>query len=173
MSLIYRGRCWKFGDDLSCDGDMIPLNLALSGETRPEVLRASLLTGKNPDFPAKVVEGDLILAGSRFGSGHAHPQAAYALAAAKVGVVAASVPRGQYRNLVMAGVPFLTRAFSAFAACEDGDELEVDFGAGTIANLSCGTMFTAERLPDELLATIRCGGWKAMISRRIQNRNGE
>ena len=29
MNLIYRGRCWKFGDNVGIDGDMMPLEFAI------------------------------------------------------------------------------------------------------------------------------------------------
>jgi 3-isopropylmalate/(R)-2-methylmalate dehydratase small subunit len=169
MDLIFEGRCWKFGDNVACDGDMVPLELVFARETRPDVLRAALFTGLDADFPAKVKAGDLIVSGERFGSGHAHPQAAYALAATRVGVIAASVPRGNYRNLVYAGVPFLPAAAEAADACESGDVLRVDFAAGTVANMTRNTIVKTEPLAPMLLETIKLGGWKPMVRRRLES----
>ncbi|RIJ32739.1 3-isopropylmalate dehydratase small subunit [Henriciella mobilis] len=169
MSLLYQGRCWKFGDDVSCDGDIVSLELAFARETRPSVLREALFAHCDPGFSSKVNDGDLIVAGKRFGTGHAHPQAAYALSAAKVGVIAASIPRGHFRNLVMAGVPFLTCASQIVAGCESGDRLVVDFERGTIHNKTRSTSASIDPLPDVLLETIRIGGWKEAFRRRLQN----
>ena len=38
MQWIFRGRCWKFGDDVGIDGDMMPLRFALTRELDPQVL---------------------------------------------------------------------------------------------------------------------------------------
>jgi 3-isopropylmalate/(R)-2-methylmalate dehydratase small subunit len=168
MNLIFEGRCWKFGDNVTCDGDMVPLELVYARETRPEILRAALFTGLDADFPSKVQEGELIVAGKRFGSGHAHPQAAYALAAMRLGVVAASVPRGNFRNLVNAGVPFLPAAAEAVEACESGDILRVDFTVGTVTNLTRDITVKTEPLAPMLLETISLGGWKPMVRRRLE-----
>lgn len=168
MNLVFEGRCWKFGDSIACDGDMIPVELVYARETRPEVLKETLFTKIDAEFPSKVKAGDLIVAGKRFGSGHAHPQASYALAAAGVGVVAASVPRGNYRNLVNAGVPFLPAAAAAVNACESGDVLRVDFISGTVVNLTRGVTVETEPLAPMLIETIKLGGWKPMVRRRLE-----
>ncbi|MDB6088877.1 MAG: leuD2 [Gammaproteobacteria bacterium] len=166
MNLTFEGRCWECGDNIACDGDMIPVELVYARETRPEVLKETPFTKIDAEFPAKVKAGDLIVAGKRFGSGHAHLQASYALAAAGVGVVAASVPRGNYRNLVNAGVPFLPAASAAVNACESGDVLR--FISGIVVNLTRGVTVQTEPLAPMLIETIKLGGWKPMVRRRLE-----
>ena len=53
MNLTMRGRCWKFGDNVGIDGDMMPLEFALKRETNPAVLGPYLMTGIDPDFPKR------------------------------------------------------------------------------------------------------------------------
>jgi len=38
VNWIYRGTCWKFGDNLGIDGDVMPLRFALERELDPAVL---------------------------------------------------------------------------------------------------------------------------------------
>ena len=43
MNWIYQGKCWKFGDNLGIDGDVMPLRFALERELDPMVLRDHLM----------------------------------------------------------------------------------------------------------------------------------
>ena len=69
MNWIYRGRCWKFGDNVGIDGDMMPLRFAIERETDPMVLRDHLMSGIDPEFAKKVAPGDIIVGGKAFRSG--------------------------------------------------------------------------------------------------------
>ena len=51
--LVYRGRCWRFGDHVAIDGDIMPLAFSIARETDPEVLREHVMAGLDPDFPAR------------------------------------------------------------------------------------------------------------------------
>jgi 3-isopropylmalate/(R)-2-methylmalate dehydratase small subunit len=171
MNFVYRGRCFKFGDNIHADGDCCPLALAVARETRPEVLREVAMTGLDPDFPKKVKPGDLVVAGRNFGSGHAHIQGVLAIAACKVGLVVESTPYANLRNIVNAGLPTLTGAKGATALCETGDELEVDFSTGRFRNLTTGRSAEFTPLAAALRDTIALGGWKPMVARRIAAMN--
>ena len=54
MDWIYKGKCWKFGDNLGIDGDVMPLRFALERELDKNILRDHLMAGVDPDFPQKV-----------------------------------------------------------------------------------------------------------------------
>jgi 3-isopropylmalate/(R)-2-methylmalate dehydratase small subunit len=168
MSFIYEGRCWKFGDMLACDGAMMPIEFVYGRESRPEVLRAHLFEGLDKDFASKIAEGDIIVAGRRFGVGHAHPQAAMGIAAAKLAVIAESIPYLNFRNLVNAAVPFLSDAQGVGLLCDTGDRLRVDFATGHFENLTRGVTVDYQPLPSPLLATIELGGWKPMVRSRLE-----
>ncbi len=51
MDWIYKGKCWKFGDNLGIDGDVMPLRFALERELDKNILRDHLMAGVDPDFP--------------------------------------------------------------------------------------------------------------------------
>ena len=109
MNWVYRGRCWKFGDNLGIDGDIMPLHFALIRETSPEVLREHVMEGVDPEFANKVSPGDIIVAGKRFGQGNPHIYGLIGIHALGLGLVVESIPRGTFRNAINTGLPFLPR----------------------------------------------------------------
>ena len=167
MKWIYRGRCWKFGDNLGIDGDIMPLRFALERETDPMVLKDHLMSEIDPQFAKKVAPGDIIVAGKRFGQGNSHIQGFLGIRGHGLALVAESIPRGSYRNAINAGLPFLSGCFGATALCETGNELEVDFESGRFTNLTRGTEMRYAPLPRELLAIVAIGGWKEHFRRRL------
>jgi len=164
---VFTGRCWKFGDNVGIDGDMMPLEFALTRETRPEVLREHLMTGLDPQFPDKVAPGDLIVAGKRFAQGNPHIQGLIGVAAHKLGLVVESIPRGSFRNVINAGVPILPHCAGVTGTVEDGDQLEVNFQTGVLKNLTQGTEHAYEPLDESLLEIIAVGGWRPMVRNRL------
>jgi 3-isopropylmalate/(R)-2-methylmalate dehydratase small subunit len=167
MQWVFRGRCWKFGDDVGIDGDMMPLRFALTRELDPQVLGPHLMTGLDPDFPKKVRPGDIIVGGRRFAQGNPHIQGFIGIRAHGLGLVAESIPRGSLRNAVNAGVPFLAGCAGVTAECDTGDTLEVDFRTGAFANLTRGITRTFRPLDAQLLEIIAIGGWRAHLERRV------
>lgn len=167
MDWIYTGRCWKFGDNISCDADLMKKEFSSSRETRPEILREYVMTGIDPDFHKKVSPGDIIVAGKRFAQGNPHIQGLLGIAALGLGLVVESIPRGSFRNAINAGVPFLARCEGVTALCETGDELRVDFQTGEFQNLTHGTSRRYEPLPAPMLEIIAMGGWAPMVKKRL------
>lgn len=167
MQWIYRGRCWKFGDDVGIDGDMMPLQFALTRELDPNVLAPHLMTGLDPDFPRKVKPGDIIVGGRRFAQGNPHIQGFIGIRAHGLGLVAETIPRGSLRNAVNAGVPFLAGCTGVTGEVATGDELEVDFRTGAFANLTRGTRLAYPPLDPQLLEIIAIGGWRPHLERRV------
>jgi 3-isopropylmalate/(R)-2-methylmalate dehydratase small subunit len=167
MNWVYAGRCWKFGDNLGIDGDIMPLRFALERETDPMVLRDHLMNAIDPDFVKKVSPGDIIVAGQRFGQGNPHIQGFLGIRGHQLGLVVESTPRGSFRNAVNAGVPMLSGCKGVTSQCETGDQLRVDFETGRFENLTRGTQIDFEPLPKELRDIIAIGGWKEHFRRRL------
>ena len=170
---IMRGRCWKFGDNVGIDGDMMPLEFAIKRETDPEVLRPYLMTGLDPDFPKKVQAGDIIVGGKRFAQGNPHIQGLIGISAHKLGLVVESIPRGSYRNAINAGVPFLPACAGVTSQVDSGDEIEVNFETGLFINHSRGVKLQYEPLNLSLLAIIAAGGWRAQLKVRVARMVGK
>ncbi|MBI2293510.1 MAG: 3-isopropylmalate dehydratase [Betaproteobacteria bacterium] len=168
MELNYRGRCWKFGDNVGVDGDMMPLEFALQRETRLDVLAPYAMTGLDPDFPQKVRSHDIVVGGKRFAQGNPHIQGLLGLAAHNVGLVCESIPRGSLRNALNAGLPLLPACPGITQRLESGDELEVDFRSGHVRNLTQNWDQTFDPLPAALLDIILAGGWQPALKRRVE-----
>ncbi len=167
MQLTYRGRCWKFGDNVGVDGDMMPLEFALQRETRLETLAPYAMTGLDADFPKKVKAGDIVVGGKRFAQGNPHIQGLLGLAAHKVGLVCESIPRGSLRNAINAGLPLLPACPGVSQYVESGEEVEVDFRSGRVRNVTRNIERCFEPLPQALLEIIIAGGWEPALRRRL------
>jgi 3-isopropylmalate/(R)-2-methylmalate dehydratase small subunit len=170
MNFLFRGRCWKFGDNLGIDGDIMPLRFALARETDPMVLRDHLMSALDPEFPNKVRPGDIIVGGRRFAQGNPHIQGFLGMVGHGLGLVTESMPRGSFRNAINAGLPFLDGCAGVGTCCATGDELEIDFSSGRFANLTRGIEQNYPPLPPQLLAIVAAGGWKASFRRRLDAR---
>ena len=167
MNWIYRGKCWKFGDNLGIDGDVMPLRFAIARELDPAVLRDWLMTGIDPDFPRKVAPGDIIVAGKRFGQGNPHIQGFLGIVGHRLGLVVESIPRGSFRNAINAGLPFLSGCTDVTGDVETGDELVVDFRTGAFDNLTRNVSRRFRPLDARLQAIVEAGGWRPNLERRL------
>ena len=167
MNWVYRGRCWKFGDNIGIDGDMMPLEFALKRELDPKVLGPYLMSGIDPEFAGKVRPGDLIVAGKRFAQGNPHIQGFLGIRAHGLGLIAESIPRGSFRNAVNAGVPFLTNCAGITELVETGDDIEADFKNGLFINHTRGLSREFPPLEAQLLDIIAIGGWRLHLERRV------
>ena len=165
---VYQGRCWKFGDNISVDGDLMSHDFAVQRETRPEVLKDHVMCGLAPGFAKQVSPGDIMVAGKRFAQGNPHIQGLLGIAGLRMGLVVESVPRGSLRNAVNAGLPLLAHCDGVTAECDNGDLLRVDFSTGRFENLSRRTVRHYEPLDATLLRTIALGGWKPMMVERLR-----
>lgn len=169
MKWAYKGKCWKFGDNLGIDGDVMPLRFALEREHDPEVLKPHLMAGVDPDFPNKISPGDIIVAGKRFGQGNPHIQGFLGIVGHGLGLIAESIPRGSFRNAINAGLPFLTGCDGVTNDVETGDDLEVDFRTGEFSNITRGITRQFQPLDAQLQAIIEAGGWRANLEKRLAN----
>ena len=167
MKWIYQGKCWKFGDNLGIDGDVMPLRFALERELDPMVLRDHLMAGVDPEFPQKVSPGDIIVAGKRFGQGNPHIQGFLGIMGHGLGLVVETIPRGSFRNAINAGLPFLSGCEKITNDVETGDTLEVNFQTGDFRNLSRDLKRQFKPLDAQLMAIIEAGGWHANLEKRL------
>ncbi len=165
---LFRGRCWKFGDDVPNDGGLMDkVYMSQMMEYDPAVLAQHVLENLRPEFPREVRAGDIIVAGKRFAHGNPHIQGSLGLKGAGVALVAESVQRTAYRVLVSAGVAFIPRAAGVAGMAADGDPLVVDVASGRFTNERTGHTATFEPLPAFLLDIIAAGGSLAHLKQRL------
>ncbi|MCE2452114.1 MAG: hypothetical protein J4F48_04620, partial [Nitrospinae bacterium] len=168
------GRCWKFGDNLSLDDDILEFAKVFVEGIRvsePEYLKKHVFTNLIPDFPERAKPGDIVVAGKRFGQGNPHIYGLLGMAGLGVGLIAESVPHFTYRMIVAAGLPTLPFFNDIGAHVEDGDELRVDFRVGEVENLSRGVRCASDPLPDALRDIIELGGFLPALKKRLTDMN--
>jgi len=167
VNWVYSGKCWKFGDNIAVDGDLMKLEFALTRETRPEVLRRHVMGGVDPSFAGQVLPGDVLVAGKRFAQGNPHIQGLIGITGLGMGLVVESIPRGSFRNAINAGLPLLPHCPDVTVLCETGDRIEVDFRIGSFRNATRGELHSFEPLDSSLLRIIEIGGWRANVTSRL------
>lgn len=149
------GRVWKYGDNV--DTDVIIPARYLNVSTARE-LAVHCLEDLDPCFARAVTPGDIIVAGTNFGSGSSREHAPLAIKGAGIScVVARSFARIFFRNAINIGLPILISP-AAVEGSESGHQLEIDLEAGQIHNLSTGQVYQAEPYPPFMMEIIQAGG---------------
>jgi 3-isopropylmalate/(R)-2-methylmalate dehydratase small subunit len=134
----------------------------------PRELARHCMEAVDPAFAQQVKPGAIIVAGKNFGCGSSREHAPLAIKAAGVScVIAAGFARIFYRNAFNIGLLILESAEAA-KVCQQGDELEVEPGAGEIRNLTRDRAFTAQPIPAFMQELIRDGGLITHIAKRLK-----
>ena len=163
----FRGRVWKFGDDIDTDV-IIPARHLLTIDAQE--LAKHVMEDIDPEFAGKVQEGDIIVAGKNFGCGSSREHAPLAIKGAGVAcVIAESYARIYYRNSINIGLP-LVECPEAVADAEDGDILEVDTTEGFIINTRTGETYTAKPHAPYVQEIVKAGGLMEAVAQRVRER---
>jgi 3-isopropylmalate/(R)-2-methylmalate dehydratase small subunit len=137
----------------------------LNTDDRAE-LASHCLEDLDGDFVNKVSEGDVIVAGEDFGCGSSREHAIWSICGVGVQtVIAKSFARIFYRNAINNGF-YLIESSDAPEKINDGDELEIDFKAGSIKNKTAGIDMSFNPLPDFALEIINDGGLLSHITKK-------
>lgn len=163
----FRGRVWKFDDDIDTDV-IIPARYLMTFDAKE--LAAHVMEDVDPEFPGKVQEGDIIVAGKNFGCGSSREHAPIAIKGAGVSVVMAkSYARIFYRNGINIGLP-LVECPEAVDEAEDGDILEIDTTEGFVVNTRTGNTYTAKQHAPYVQEIVKAGGLMEAVAQRVQQR---
>ena len=158
------GKAYKYGDNVDTDV-IIPARYLNISE--PEELAKHAMEDIDADFAKTVEPGDVIVAGSNFGSGSSREHAPLVLKIAGVAaVIAPSYARIFYRNAFNIGFPILESA-EAYEKTEAGDEITIDFATGVITNKTKGETYQAEPLPEFMSNLINSGGLVEYVRLRV------
>ena len=119
--MYIRGKAHKFGDDVDTDA-IIPGPYLKT--TDGHELARYCMAGIDKDFPKRVKEGDVIVAGENFGCGSSREQAVIAIKYCGIkAVIAKSFARIFYRNAINVGlIPIIANTDEI----KDGDIVEID-----------------------------------------------
>ena len=156
------GRAWRLHDNVNTD-EIIPGRYNVT--TDRAHLTAHCLCEVRPDFPTGVRSGDVIVGGRNFGCGSSREHAPIAIQSSGVtAIVAPSFARIFYRNAVNIGLPVLTCPDAG--RIEEGDQLQVDPGSGTVRNLTRDEVYRADALPPFVSQIAEAGGILELIRRQ-------
>ncbi len=163
--MIFRGKVWKFGDNVDTDVIMPARYL---NTTNPQELASHCMEDIDKDFANKISKGDIIVAGRNFGCGSSREHAPVAIKACGIScVIATSFARIFFRNAINIGLPILE---SKEASCDikDGDIIEVDLNKGDIKNITNGKVFHSQPFPEFMQKLIKAGGLMEWVKERIK-----
>lgn len=151
--MIIKGKAHKLGDDINTD-DIIAAKYLVSSDAKE--LGGHCLESIKPGFAA-AAPGDIIAAGKNFGCGSSREHAPLAIKGCGVSaVVAKSFAAIFFRNAINIGLPFLESREAD--KINEGDQLEIDLAAGTLNNLTQGTVYKTQPFPGFLQEIVLDGG---------------
>ncbi len=166
--MIFKGRVWKFGDNIDTDA-IIPARYLTTSD--PKELAAHCMEDADPDFVANMNPGDIILGGENFGCGSSREHAPISIKAAGVScVIAKSFARIFYRNSFNMGLPIFESRELADAIAE-GEEIRVDSTAGTITVTGSNKTFRINPIPPFMEELIADGGLMKHIVRERESKS--
>jgi len=167
MSDRFSGRAWVYGDNVDTDV-IIPARYLSTSD--PAELAPHCLEDLDPGFMKRMVQGDILVAGSNFGCGSSREHAPLAIKGAGVScVIAASFARIFFRNALNIGLPIL-ECPEAVSGIRSGQRIEVDLAEGRILNLDTGQAFSAKPFPPFLRELVARGGLVPTVKARLEEK---
>jgi 3-isopropylmalate/(R)-2-methylmalate dehydratase small subunit len=161
--MIYKGRVWKFGDNIDTDA-IIPARYLNTSD--PGELAAHCMEDADPEFVRKIKAGDIILGGENFGCGSSREHAPIAIKAAGIScVIAKSFARIFYRNAFNMGLPIFESA-QLWAAIQEGEEISLDSSKGQISTVASNKTFVINPIPPFMEQLIADGGLMKHIAKK-------
>jgi 3-isopropylmalate/(R)-2-methylmalate dehydratase small subunit len=163
MSLLIRARAWKFGDDINTDY-MAPGFV----RNQPWELARKSILHIHPGFTEGFQAGDAIVAGENFGCGSSREAAPANLKRLQLScVIAESFGRIFLRNSIAIALPVLI-CRGICGAVDEGEQLEVDYEASLVRNLTRGTELRGTTLPAELVRIVAAGGMMQLLRQEAE-----
>jgi len=161
----FKGKVWKYGDDINTD--VIFPGKYTYQKMEPEEMAKYALEDLDPEFVNKVSDGDILVAGKNFGMGSSREQAAIAIKYAGIRVIIAkSFSRIYFRNAINAGMPAIKSA-EAVEAIENGEEIVVDMKNGKI--ITPKGEFVFPPYPETVMEILENNGLINFIKKKIKN----
>jgi 3-isopropylmalate dehydratase small subunit len=162
MSVIIRGRVWKYGDNINTDIISPGQYMSLPVEKQAEHAMSAI----DPNFAKKVQAGDILVAGNNFGSGSSRETAQMVLKHLQVGaIIATSFARIFYRNSINVGLPVVEMDDTSLI--QEGDEIEIDLLEGRVINYTQDVEYKGTKLPAHLIEMVELGGLEPYLAKRL------
>ena len=132
----------------------------------PKELAKHIFEDIDPDFAARVGNGDILVAGENFGCGSSREHAPVSIVACGVScVIAASFARIFFRNAINIGLP-IVESVEASERIRNKDVVSVDTERGIIRNLTRKESYRFEKYPSFMQRIIKAGGLMNSINRK-------
>ena len=160
---MIEGKAWTFGDNINTDIISPPQYMELG------VAEASrfAMSAVDPAFAGSVRCGDIMVAGSNFGSGSSRETSPLALKHLGVGAILAKFfARIFYRNAINQGLPVLECPDTERIAA--GDQLKIDIGKGLVVNLTKGESYLCNPIPPHIQALLDEGGLVPYLKKNLR-----
>jgi 3-isopropylmalate/(R)-2-methylmalate dehydratase small subunit len=162
MESVIQGRACKFGDNINSD-IIIPGRYLIYIDAQKLSEHAFEVLGK--EYPAKLRNFQILVAGRNFGCGSAREQAATAIQGVGIkAVVACSFARTFYRNAINDGLPII-ECPAMYPEVEEGDEIKIDLAASKIRH--GGKDYAFPQLPDSVRKILELGGLAAYLKAQL------
>src|SRR5438477_9470119 len=147
FAVIFEGKCWKFGHNIPTD-EITPTSVVWKSFAE---MAKHVLESLNPEFPQKVQNGDILVAGRNFGCSSGRAIAPKAIKATGVAaVIAEGFSRTFYRNGHEVGLPIL-EVHGIHDFVSTGDRLRIDVTNGVVENLTTGKSLKGNPAPEFLM----------------------
>ena len=167
----FTGRAWVFGTNVNTD--LIFPKVWFRPSYQPGEMASHLMVGLDPEFPAKVRRGDIIVGGLNFGCGSSREEAAGAMKEAGIAaVLAPTFGRLFTRNCINLGLPVLPVA-GIDPHVATGDVLAVDVTGSRLRNERTGYTTELPPIAPESLRLIADGGIIGYTRRILEERRRE
>lgn len=126
---VIKGRVWRFPANVTTD-DILPGQYL---DRANDEVGQFAMAGLDPEFAAKIKPGDMIVAGSNFGSGSGRETAPIAIQLAGISaVIAPSFSRTFFRNSINIGLPPVM--IENVDDIEQGSLISIDFETRSVLN---------------------------------------
>lgn len=160
-----QGRVIKYGDNVDTDV-IIPARYLNTSD--PAELAKHCMEDIDADFVKRVKQGDIMVAGKNFGCGSSREHAPIAIKASGIScVIAETFARIFYRNSINIGLP-IVECPEAAKDIDDGDDITVDFEAGTIVNDTKGKSYRGTPFPEFMQELIAADGLIGYIKKQLK-----
>ncbi|MHB8061605.1 MAG: LeuD/DmdB family oxidoreductase small subunit [Ruminiclostridium sp.] len=162
MNNLIQGRVLKYGDNINTDIISPPQYMELSIAEAAKYCMSAV----DSDFSTKVEKGDIMVAGSNFGSGSSRETSPLTLKYLGVSaIVAKFFARIFYRNAINLGIPVIECGETD--KIRENDEIEINLEQGVIKNITKNEYYTCSKIPPHILSLINDGGLVPFLKRKI------
>ena len=160
MANTFKGKVWKFGDDINTDLVIPSFAVLMTLEDQLQ----HCFSANRPGWVDEVQRGDVLVAGRNFGVGSARNIGAVFHGLGISGVVAESFNGLGLRNCINAGLPSLPCP-GVLDAFTEGDLAEVDWVEGAVRNQTTGRHVQGSPIPRALQDIVIAGGVENVLRR--------